>query len=290
MNTISRCQKTFVFSTIIVFLVGCLEVYAQDTIFWYQPDFPPYVIIKGADKEYGIQNRVNEYLISRLPEYKHTNIKNANYARILNNLKNQQQGVIGPIFKNPEREKFLLYSKHPCFLVLPNGLVVNRNNKKKFNPYILRDGTLDIEALCKLKKTRIGIVKGRTYKGILDEMINKYQYSKVFTVRHGTDHLGVIKMLLKNRFDATFGYPIEIKYAGFDSELEVLRIAKMTPYIPSYLAVTKNEWGQTLINKINAIMENNDALAEFYSYYEYWLSETDKTYYQKYLKEYAEKK
>ncbi len=125
-----------VISTIIVSLVGCLEVYAQDTILWYQPDFPPYIIHKESAKEHGIQNRVNEYLISRLPGYKHTSKKDANYARILVNLKKQRQGVIGPIFKTPERKKFLLYSKIPCFLVLPNGLVINRSNKGKFKPYI----------------------------------------------------------------------------------------------------------------------------------------------------------
>ncbi len=36
-------------------------------------------------------------------------------------------------------------------------------------------------------------------------------------------------------------------------------------------------------------MEEKNTMAEFYSYYEYWLSETDKTYYRKYLQEYADK-
>ncbi len=57
---------------------------------------------------------------------------------------------------------------------------------------MLSDGTLDIEALCKSKSLTIGIVKGRVYKGILDEMVSKYQITEVFTVRHGADHLGVL--------------------------------------------------------------------------------------------------
>lgn len=270
---------------IIASLSICFTVQAQETVIWYQADFPPYIIIKGASKKYGVQSRINDYLISKLPMYKHTQTT-ANYGRILHELENKRPGVASPVLKTSDREKFLLYSKSPCFILLSNGLAVKRSNMKKFKPFILNDGMLDLEALCKSQSVSIGIAKGRVYKGILDEMIGKYKDTGIFNIRHGTDHYGMLKMLANNRIDAAFIYPIEVKYAGFESEIEVLRISRMKPYAPSYIAVPKNKWGQILIDRIDRIMKEKGVKTMFYSYYEYWLSETDKTYYRKHLKDF----
>ena len=93
-------------------------------------------------------------------------------------------------------------------------------------------------------------------------------------------------MVLNGRIDAAFGVPVELKASGFDTELELLRISKMSPYIPIYFGVTKNEWGRTLIGKINKILREKGTLVTFHKYYEYWLTESDKKYYRKYLDEY----
>ncbi len=125
-------MKTFVFviSTIIIALATCPDAQAgEKKIIWYQSDFPPYVILKGQAREKGIQNQINEYLIKRLPEYEHT-YDVANYSRILENLKNERHGVAGPVFKTPEREKYLFYSEIASFLALPNGFIINRADKE----------------------------------------------------------------------------------------------------------------------------------------------------------------
>jgi len=272
-------------TSFIIALMGCFEVQAKEKVIWYQPDFPPYIVLDGQAKKNGIDNRIGQYIIQHMPEYDHT-YQVANYTRILNELRNQKHGVVTPLFKTPEREQYILYSKLASYLVLPNGLIIHRADKEKFQPFLLGDGTLDIEAVCKSKRIKIGIATGRSYSGILDEMIEKYKDTGIFYKRAGIGQLGLLEMVKIRRIDTAFGFPVEIKYASLKADLETLRVAKMVPYIPVFFGVPKNDWGQTLISKLNVILKKKGTLTEFKNYYEYWLNEIDKTYYQKLVQEY----
>jgi uncharacterized protein (TIGR02285 family) len=257
----------------------------KQTVTWYQKDFPPYIILEGPMKGNGIDDQIMKYMIKRLPEYEHT-FEEANYSRISSDFMNQKSGVTTPIFKTPEREKYMLYSGIASYLVLPNGLIINRSDKERFLPFIFNDGTLDIEALCRSGRFVIGIASGRSYAGILDEMIRKYKDTAVFYERDGAYYLNILTMLQAKRMDAVFGFPVEIKYFGFEEKLEVLRVSKMVPYIPVYFGVPKNEWGQRLLDGLNAILKSKGTLTEFAGYYEYWLDEKSKIYYRQLIKKY----
>jgi uncharacterized protein (TIGR02285 family) len=269
----------------VLFWSSCLCAAEDQSLIWYKKDFPPYVIVQGTEKGKGIDDQIMQYMIKRLPEYEHS-FEEANYSRITNDLKNQRHGITTPIFKTPEREKFMFYSGIPSYLVLPNGLIINRSDKKKFQPFILGDGSLDIEALCSAKHFVIGVASERSYAGILDEMIKRYKDTGVFYERPGAEYLGILTMLHTKRIDAVFGFPVEVKYFGLENELETLRVSKMVPCIPVYFGVPKNEWGKELTDRLNEILKKEGTLAEFAGYYEYWLDENGKTYYRQLIKEY----
>lgn len=269
----------------VLFSSSCLGAAEDQSLIWYQKDFPPYVIVHGSEKGKGIDDQIMQYMIKRLPEYAHS-FEEANYSRISNDLKNQRHGITTPIFKTPEREKFIFYSGIPSYLVLPNGLIINRSDKKRFQPFILKDGSLDIEALCSGKHFVIGVASERSYAGILDDMIRKYKDTGTFYERSGAEYFGIFAMLQTKRIDAVFGFPVEVKYFGLENELETLRVSKMVPCIPVYFGVPKNEWGNALTDRLNVILNKEGTLAEFAGYYEYWLDKDSKTYYRQLVEEY----
>ncbi len=256
----------------------------KQTITWYQPDFPPYVITKGEDAEDGIDNRTVQYLIERLPEYQHR-FQVASYKRILTYLRNGLEGVVTPLFITPERQQYLVYSDTASYLPLSNGLVVNQEELQRFEPYIQEKGTINIERLMQSGQYTIGITSGRSYSGIIDEMIRKYKDSHILYERSGSDHLGILKMLRSKRINAAFGFPVEVKYlskrSGLQLNLTVLPVADMAPYAPVFFAAPRNKWGEVIISKINQILHQAGTIAKFNQYYESWLDEAYLPYYRK---------
>jgi len=257
----------------------------ENEAFWFKADFPPYIIVSGPNNGAGIDDKIADYMIKRLPEYSFS-FMYGTYKRVTEQMKALVHGVITPIFKTPERNKYMLFSDVASYLVLPNGLIIKKSEKKKFEPFMLPDGTLDIEALCASGRFVIGFSSGRSYSGILDDIIRKYKDSSILYERTAINQAGIMKMLEAKRVHAVFGFPVEIKFAGLENELESLHVAKMVPYIPVYFGVPKDEWGQKIIKKLNAIVHDGKVLAEFSGYYEQWLSDEDRQYHKKLTKEY----
>lgn len=271
---------------VIFFTVPC--ALAKDTITWLQPDFPPYVIVSGNDKAKGIDNRIVQYVIDHLPDYNHS-FKVAGYKRILANLKKEKKAVVAPLFITPERQKYLVYSNVANYLPLPNGLVINKDDLARFEPYMSPRRTIDIEAVILSEQFIIGIASGRSYSGIIDDMIRKYKPSRAFYERHGPDHIGLLVMLDSKRIHAAFGFPVEVQYLskkiGLKNNLIVLQVEKMEPYAPVYFAAPKNQWGQALMTKINKIINQKGVVDRFNEYYEYWLDDDIRKYYRKIVKQ-----
>ena len=251
---------------------------AANSITWYQPDFPPFVILKGAEKQQGIDNSIVEFVIKRMPEYTHT-YKPTNYKRILQYLADKQHGIVTPLFKSPEREKFVHYSNIPSYLVFSNGFIYPKKDRDKYTPYILDDGTLDLEALCRSHTFNIAINTGRSYYGLLDEIIKRHREEGVFYARSTIDHYGIFEMVVHKRVDAALGFPVEIKFAGFEQELDFLHVSKMPTMTPVFFGAAKNEFGIETINILNTILADDDIINKFGEFYKYWLSEDKKTEY-----------
>lgn len=271
--------------------LGCIvatsPVFSKE-IKWYLTDFPPYIILNESGKKRGIDNQIIQTVMEHLPNYNFS-FETANYTRILNNFKAGRPGIVTPLFKTQERQKYVLYTKTPSYLVLPNGFIFRKKDKERFLPFISDDGSIDIEAICSSKKFKIGVCSGRSYYGIIDDMLRKHKNDNVFYERSGIDHLGILKMVEIKRLDATFGFPVEIQYGGFGDNLEFLHVDKMTSYIPVFFGAPKNDWGRHKINLLNSIIEKKGILDIFAHYYMDWLSEDIKLYYEKLRHAYYDK-
>ncbi|GBC61891.1 hypothetical protein DENIS_2853 [Desulfonema ishimotonii] len=283
-------KSEFLFA-VICFCFLYTEAAAKDAVLWYLPNFPPYVIVQGQDKDLGIDNQIIQELRQKLPEYEHQ-LLTVNYKRALRNLKQPVPAAITPLFKTPDREKYILYSGIPSYLVLPNGVVIAKSVRKKFTPFLQNDGKLDIEALIRSKTVKIGIDAGRSYSGIIDEMIRKYRNSGVFIEVSGEDmFLNLIRLMLRGRIDAAFGFPVEARYLaklnGIDKNLlEALPVSGMEPFTPVYVGASKTRVGEKMIARINDILREAGTIERFTGFYEYWLDDTSKDHYRKLVKEY----
>ncbi|MDJ0782607.1 MAG: transporter substrate-binding domain-containing protein [Desulfosarcinaceae bacterium] len=249
-----------------------------EPLVWYQADFPPYVILAGPDKALGIDNQIMAYMIERLPGYEHQ-FRVASYSRILNDFKRQKPGVTTPLFRTPEREEYVHYSDISSYLVLPNGFIYQKDDLARYAPYLLADGAIDLDALCQSGKFNIGISAGRSYFGIIDAMIRNYKTAGVFQERTGSDQLGTLKMVRIKRYDAAFGFPVEIKYGGLERDLRFLRVSGMVPFIPVFFGTPKNQWGISLMGKFNAILRQEGVLERFAQFYSAWLDEETRPFY-----------
>ena len=260
----------------------------DDTVItWGEPHFPPYVITKGESENNGIDDLIKQDVSAHLTEFTH-HFRNANYAKILDDIRKHKQMVITPLFKTPEREKYVHYSSIPSYLVLPNGFIINNDDKKRFIPYLTEENTLDIETLITSERLLIGINLGRSYSGILDEMIRNHNAS--FYKKSSADlSESMIKMLRAGRIDAMLGFPVEMKFvaqkAGFNyNNFEVLPVKGMVPYSSVYFGAPKNEWGQRVIDQLNILLMKDDRIARYVKFYENWLNDNDKKRYKEVLK------
>lgn len=260
----------------ILFLILLIAITPQaisaGEITWFQPDFPPYAIIKGPYKQYGIDNRIIEYTTKHL-NLTNSTYRTANYQRILEELRSGEHGIITPLFRTPEREQFIRYTSRPNYFVFSNGIIFNRKDHRKYKPFLLEDGTIDLTSLCKSKNFRIGINLGRSYYGIIDRTIQTYKQKQIFNIRTSSDHLGTLAMLQRRRVDATFGFPVEIKYAGLNKDLIFYRVAGMPPLSPVYFGAPQNKFGYSMVRQLNEMLEQTNATSTFASYYAYWLDQ-----------------
>ncbi|MDC7223692.1 MAG: transporter substrate-binding domain-containing protein [Spirochaetales bacterium] len=256
----------------ILIITGTILPLTSQDIVWYQPDFPPYVIIEGENKDRGIDNQIVASVIPQLLQFEHS-YEIANYTRILDNLLLGYTGVITPLFKTPERERFVLYTDRPNYLVLPNGYIYRRSEREKYEKFLTEEGRLDLEALCRNGEFTIGINSGRSYYGILDRTIEKYNRQTPFYNRSAPDQKGILHMVEERRIDGALGFPVEIKYVGLEEELGFFPVSGMVNLIPIYFGAPRTPEGREIIALLNQITEEDQWAEQFTEYYTYWLEE-----------------
>lgn len=268
------------------------DVNSDDYITWAQSDFPPYIILKGKNKGKGVDDLVINSMTEELTDYKHR-FQESNYKRVLQSMKLKKHMLVTPLFKTVARQKFVLYPEVASYLVLPNGFLIKKAAMLKFLPYLTEEGTLDLEQLLTSDdEITVGMSTNRSFAGIIDEMIIKYGDTDKFLKQMSSDlSRSLIQMLNKNRIDGMFAFPIELKYICEEenidpTEFQMIPIEGMVSFSKVYFGAPKSEWGETVIGKINTILNKPGTIAQYVSFYESWLDGKSKENYKKVLKEY----
>jgi uncharacterized protein (TIGR02285 family) len=230
---------------------------AKEEIMWLGPNFPPAFINNGPGVNKGYMDIVERLIWQKNPDYKHSK-ESATFSRILNNLENRKNVCSAALFKTPEREKFITYSK-PMYLVLSNGIIFQRSSLTKLRPYILEDNVISLEHLLQGDNAILGVSKNRSYGNKLNKIISNAQNKGAIYQRAGSNQLeGLLQMLRLNRIDFLIGYFHELQFIARQqnmnsNELMFYPVAELkSPFILGYIGCSKSKLGLEMIAKINS--------------------------------------
>ena len=232
----------------------------MDHITWYHADFPPGFINEGEMAGDGYENYLERTLREGMPDFTHS-YQSANYSRILEQIRNTNACCVA-LVRTPEREKFIEFSR-PTMIAMPNGVFVRSDRIDEFKPYINDEGYISFHDLFDKSDLKVGISKGRKYKGEIDRILEENKGSSRIVVREGKDVLrGLLLMMSKGRdIDYVVGYPHELNWLNYVKTLRAdvtfIPIKEMPKYVVSYIGCTKNGWGKRVIKRINSILGSN---------------------------------
>lgn len=250
---------------------------AKDDIIWLGADFPPAFINKGSNANNGYIDKTEQYIWGNLLDYDHTK-ENANFTRILTALKNRKNICSAALFKTPEREKFIEYSK-PTYLILSNGIIVKRSNLKKIRRFIKADNVVSLYEVLQSGGVTLGISKSRSYGNQLNTIIDDYKSKDSIYQRGGSNQLeGLLQMLRLNRIDFIIGYFNELQYIArqhgmHSNELVFYPVAEMeTSYSLGYIGCSKSQLGKEVISKVN--LQLKPIRNTFLEHYGFWLNKS----------------
>ena len=280
----------------IITLCGPLSSgYCDDTISWIYLGFPPVHIEDGPFANKGYGDFVLHLLINNLKAYRHKLLK-CNIARAQELLKNQAKVAHPAFLKRSDRTNYVEVSI-PAYVLIPNAVLVFSHQLGKFRPYIDSQGKFLLERAIMESSLKVGISAERAYGGIIDQILMKHKNHKNIFVNYDDESLlrKLLSMMNAGRLDYIIGYPNEGQYYAKSIEknmnLVSFPIAGMPDYFLGYIAVPKNDWGKSIIEKINLILEENRNTPEYHAAYEFWLDENSVKHYRQYVRKvYSERK
>jgi uncharacterized protein (TIGR02285 family) len=265
-------------SFLAILLFSCTQESFADSksITWAHADFEVATILRGPEKGHGTCDRMEQLISSELPEYSYNSMI-ANYRRIIEEIRFQNQVLCACLLKTKEREDFVEFSII-AQLSLPNGIILLKTNRDKFKPFINADGKVDFGKLVKASQLTLGYSNGRAYSGIIDQIINENKEMTNLYGRSGIDQFeGLVNMMIQGKIDYTIGFPQEKLHFGpmakSRKELIYLPVEGMPDYVPVYIGAPKNEWGKEVIGRINKILLKKRHTPEVLSYYDYWIDD-----------------
>ncbi len=163
-------------------------------------------------------------------------------VRCLEAVKKGSIDAVLPLFKTPEREKFMDFSQ----------TVLTQTSSFVYRTTSFPEG-LNWNTFDDLKKYRVGMVRGSHINRLMEETIGEKK-----TIFLSSDPATLMKMLAGGRLDLV---PVDTRVAkhlirqeGFSSKLSISE--KIISQEESYFGVARNPQGKQLINEINLFLNS----------------------------------
>ncbi|MEW9797898.1 TIGR02285 family protein [Alteromonas sp. CYL-A6] len=256
---------------VFVCLLISSQCYARE-ILWLRPDFPPGTFVSGPMQDKGYNDLARQYIMARLPGYTH-HTETAGYERIVSLMTTDNVCIVG-LYKSPAREKIILYSDVRG-VILPNGVIIRAADRERFS-HVMENGRIDIDALLASSEFIGGVSDGRLYKGPVDAALTNHPDAPHVLRRSGPDVFpSLLSMLDRGRIDYTLGFPVELEYQQrlhkTTQPMLFIPVKDMPDATPTYIACSRNAWGEQVIEEINHILVNNRLDVEYLMTYQDWL-------------------
>lgn len=246
---------------------------AKEKLYWLEAVAPPFFIHEGPLAGQGYEDFLTDVLEEQLPQYEHVHLQ-ATISRHYQQWKLGQNACSLAMYKTPEREKFVYFSKASVF-TLPPVLIITRERLNDFGG----KKVVSLAALLKEGKLVIGRSKNRSYGPEFDKCLDTYGNERNIYSYEGPDlSTNLFKMLLAGRLDALPGLPEEAMYLaetmGLRDRIMTISVSENLADHESmltYVACSKTEWGKKTIQAINAILDKERPTDRYRAAYERWL-------------------
>lgn len=270
---------------LVLALAQASTAHAGERIVWGVIDFPPFQIVGGPNRDTGSFDGLLEELTRRMPEYRH-DILPMSFARREQEFIEGSQLCTPGVFRTPEREKQLTFSR-PSLIHLDNRLVFLSSKAKVLGG----DEPVDLEALFKNQRLLAGVFSSRSFAPNIDDAIKRHSGQQNLIVR-AIKTPQMFELLLRGEIDYTIMFPHEAAYIarlyGMENAITVRKIKGTSPYCFTYTACTKGAWGESIVAKVDMILEQIQSDPKYQAYSERWYVNRDKAtiraYFQKMLR------
>lgn len=268
-----------VVALILLILQGAIARAAdtRETVLWLVNDFAPYNILSGPSRGQGAADIRMQMVVRRLPEFRHEIVEGA-AVRSNDLVKTKPNVCRANLLKNPERETFMEFSRHPLE-ILSNGLITTRKRAMQFQPYLNEKGELRLDDFLGAGK-RVTVITDRAFGAHIDSMLKKYTGTASVVKTSPADHMSsrLLKLASQDEFDGIVGYAVELRYLARqlglqESDFTMLPIADELPLVETYFTCSKSDFGKRVINAIDRVLDNRDVRREIDAAYRGWLAD-----------------
>ncbi len=262
-------------------------------IMWYFIDFPPAYINKGPYKDQGYADKTFQYIIDRMPQYRHTKMQ-SNFPRALHAVQDQSHACHTGLLRTPEREQYVYYSD-PIGPTVPNRLLILQKNMHRFTPHLGASGELLLGSLMRSGDLRVGIINGRFYSHNINRELERFRGSnKIVKVPYEMS----ANLLLRNRIDYTFSWLAEAAYLFRKVEDEkpnktrdtytLLPISGEPTVRYGLFSCRRNAFGKQVVDDMNTIIRAKSSAAIFEKFYTDWLDDDALKLYKQAARKFAQ--
>ncbi len=257
-------------------LLGAGPVRVAETVTWLQWHMAPGHILFGAQRGRGGFQRVQDYLVQRIPEFAHRTMEISRAARdqVIRNL---DEFCLVPAFYTLARARSYVLSL-PIF-VLPYGAVIaaDRSEIAPLLPYLDSAGKVDLPNLLADPSLRTSITRGRLYGREIDRALRQIgRRPHLHTAPHG--HTPALQ-LFAGWIDYAITYEVEIGFAAqqLGEPVERLRffpVANVPDLALLHVMCSKSPLGRRVIDRTDEIILAAGPKPPWLGFLDEWTPET----------------
>ncbi|NVK17228.1 MAG: TIGR02285 family protein [Methylocystaceae bacterium] len=271
-----------VFKIIVRFFLGIFSLACSSSVFafeipnrsdsrvltWQRFQAPPLTITKGEDQNNGIIDSIRALITKDLTEFEHQEI-DLPYKRFLLYATEKLNVCTPYLFKTPEREKYLIFSK-PVVIFPGFEIIMHKKLHEKLN----HADSLSLDSLFSKHRMRLATNKVRSYSNIINPIIAKYESEKLVSRHNGSTTL-IFRLLNAERADFMVDFPNRLLY--WAKELQVdpydyvsIPIKEDYANATSYFACPKTPWGANVIDRVNMSLRKHVNSPEYLTILKRW--------------------
>lgn len=256
---------------LLAFATG-LNLAAADkpTIYWHLSDWPPYYFTSPEMKGKGEAGATAYKAMELLTDYQHeSKLTPSKRASAL--MKAQPNHCRSGLFKTPEREEYMYFSKQIQYY-FPYGVTIHKKSLERFQPYIGKDNYIDLDKALASGEITLAINEGQSYGKSLDALLKKYEGGKnIIKTSSGVKFRETLlkRLFSSNSYHGTLAIPEEFNYHAKQQNLDGGQLL----YFPvvgtelfgsgwwGYIGCSKSDLGKEVITKVNQNIDQIRAVA-----------------------------